>query len=261
MVFGAGLLVAATPASATICDLQTVSSCTVNGGIYQVGFLQPAGTGFIDSFVRIQQNQFEQGYNTDARPVQFNEKTDPNFTRDLLLSEVSTKTINGILYREFFLDVNEPNGGKNLITLDQLEIFKSNSGDLNSYSNGGIANSGTTGALAGATKVYDLDNGGDNYVQIDYSIGSKGSGSSDMAFYVKDSLFAGATNVYLFSQFGDLAKANGNDKYESQAGFEEWFSGKSLPSPPISAVPEPSSLILLGTGLAAAWRKRRALLA
>jgi len=190
-------------------------------------------------------------------------KVDPNFTRDLTLAEVGKKVINGVTYREFFLDVNEPaatNNNKNWITLDQLEIYQSNTASLNDYNDNGTPNS-STGSLGGggtSTKIFDLDAAGDNYIQLDYLVKGNGSGSSDMVFYLKDSLFTNQnpnSYVYLFSQFGDLSMQNNNSKYESQAGFEEWFTKSSVPIPN-TAVPEPASLLLLGSGLAFVARRR-----
>src|SRR5262245_41089797 len=67
------------------------SQVTVNGAIFKQADPQPTGTGVIRSFVRIQaqgSNQtVEQGYNTDYRPVQFDEKANPNFDRSIRLSE------------------------------------------------------------------------------------------------------------------------------------------------------------------------------
>jgi len=270
-------IVSASQASAgNVCDLRLGGSCdssffgqTAGAAIFQTDEQHPTGTGFIDSFVRIQQNGWEQGFNTSARPVDsdMQVKTDPNYTRNLTLGEVATKVINGVTYREFFLDVNEPRAyDKNYITLDQLEVFTSSSASLNDYN--GTANT-NSGSLTGATKIYDLDtyykNGTqptasvDNYVQLDYALKGSGSGSSDMVFYLADSLFTNKdpnSYVYLFSQFGDLAKVATNDKYESQAGFEEWFTKSTIPPVNIQAVPEPASLFLLGTGLAFVARRR-----
>jgi hypothetical protein len=214
----------------------------------------------------LQQNGWEQGYNTSYRPLQADVqmKVDPNYTRNLTLGEVGTKNINGTLYREFFLDVNEPAAAvKNWITLDQLEVFISDQANLHSYS-AATANSGA-GVLSGATKIYDLDNGSDNYVQLDYAFKGSGSGSSDMVFYLADALFtnrSASSFVYLFSQFGDLGLINGpsgddKNKFESQAGFEEWFT-KAIPRP-VTSVPEPTLTLLVGSALAGAvWRRRRA---
>src|SRR5205085_10008458 len=76
-------------AHAGVLDLTTPNaSGTINGGYFQQTDYQPTGTGKIDSFVRIQAKGIEQGYNTDYRPLQFDEKKDPQHTRSLLLSAV-----------------------------------------------------------------------------------------------------------------------------------------------------------------------------
>lgn len=275
VLFAAGLLLAVSaPASAAEYDLRSGGTVTINGGLFYTDEQHPTGTGFIDSFLRIQQNGWEQGYNTSARPVEdtVQVKVDPNFTRNLTLGEVGTKTIGGVLYREFFLDVNEPAGAgnKSWITLDQLEIYGSNMANLNQYC-GGTANtgSGDLGAQASgacgtanynddATMLYDLDTGQNNFVQLDYLLKGNGSGSSDMAFYLRNSLFTGYSYVYLFSQFGDLSLTKNNNLYESGAGFEEWFTkSPTIPPPSIQSMPEPASLVLLGSGLAAFVIRRR----
>lgn len=216
-------------------DLTTAgASVTVNGALFQQIAPQSTGTGVIQPFVRLQANGTEQGYNTGARPVQFDEKTDPNFTRNLLLSDVPVVTVNGTAYRQFLLDINENSGGNNeLLSLDQLQLFQSNSGDLNNFPNLG-------------TKVYDLDAGGNNLIMLDYSL-NHGSGSGDMFALIPDSLFDPSIPfLYLYSQFGNTVGADGS----SDAGFEEW-SVLDGESPPVNEVPAPATLIFaaLGCGL------------
>lgn len=176
---GIAVLVGSASASAApiVCDLTTETTCSIGVGIFSVYEVHPSGTGVIDSFLRVQDKDSEQGYNTSYRPVQFDEKTDPNFTRDLRLTEVGTTMIDGTADATFYLDINEPANSKEPLTLDQLEIFTSNSGMLHGYT--GVANTGS-GSLPTATKIYDMDTTGDNYVQLSYNLIGKGSGSSDM---------------------------------------------------------------------------------
>jgi len=224
-------LVLAGPGSAAVLDLTTAgASGFVNGAFFQQVAPQPTGTGVIDSFLRLQANGLEQGYNTGARPVEFDQKTDPNFTRNLLLSDVPVVNLNGTAYRQFLLDINESSGqNREFLSLDKLQIFQSDTPNVNSYSNLG-------------TKIYDL---APNSIYLDYSL-NHGSGSGDMFAYIPDSLFDPTTPyVYLYSLFGNEMGADGT----SDAGFEEWavLQGQT----PVNEIPAPATLIFaaLGCGL------------
>lgn len=232
-------LVAAGQAAADIVDLTTLQSGAVNGALFQRADFRPAGTGFIDSFVRVQNKGVEQGYNTSGRPVAFDEKTDPNFTRNLQVSELHTVTVGGTDYYEFRLDINEPSGnGKNLLSLDRLQIYTSAVGSQTT------SNVSTLGALR-----YDLDAGTDSFIKLDSTF-SSGSGQGDMAFLVPVSFLAGAAStdfLYLYSKFGE--------NFASDGGFEEWTieEGVIIPLPAASLA---GSLGLFGVSLLHAKRRR-----
>ena len=131
-------------------------------------------------------------------PFQLDQKEPINFTHDLLLSAVPVKTIDGVQYREFFLDINESKSDKNrLLSLDELRIYLSPTGMLDSYN-------AVNKKLNNLTAIYDLDGGGDNWIKLDYGLNS-GSGEGDMVAYIPNSLFTGAGSqyLYLYSRFGD----------------------------------------------------------
>jgi len=75
----------------TVLDLTDgglTDSGTINGALFEVNQVQPTGSGVIHSFVRMSTNQnVEQGYNTDARPLQYDENSSPTFTRKLPLAD------------------------------------------------------------------------------------------------------------------------------------------------------------------------------
>ncbi len=243
----AGVVIAsafATPAMATLVDLVTNTTGAAAGALFYRADFQPAGTGVINSFVRVQHANGpsnnghsptgeEQGYNTSGRPVQYDELTDPNYTRNLTLGQIPTVTIAGVSYLQFLLDINEPNGGtQKLLSLDQVKIYSNTVGSLTGLET-------TLGTLRWNLSA-SLDN--PNAVILDYSLNS-GSGQGDMQMYVPKSNFAGVAStdfVYLYSYFGHYMPTD----YQTGDGFEEWAVGTP------TVVPEPSTLFLLGSGLA-----------
>jgi hypothetical protein len=197
----------------------------VNGAIYmQWDEPEPMGTGVIDAFVAIKgtTSSFQHGYNTDGA-VEF-DTLSGGHTHALLLSDIPIVTLGGIDYREFLLDINQ-DVNHHILSLDKLKIHMASVGNLTGY---------LTNPDFGAP-IYDLDEGGDNYIKLDDSFGA-GSGKGDMLLFVPDSLFAGAGNyIYLYSMCGDTI--DGSD------GFEEWAVGKGG-----SIIPEPATIALLCLG-------------
>jgi len=218
--------------SATTLDLTTAGSTATapNGAIVEQSDTQPTGTGVIHSFLRLQGaakgGGLELGYNTDARPLQFDENKSPQFTRSLQAADVPTVLVNGALYREFLLDINQKSSSP-LLSLDEVRIYFSDQSNLSHYDASALT-------LGGVAPSFDLDSAGDVSVLLNANLGS-GSGSGDMFLLVPQSAFAGAdanSFVYLYSKFGEQQTATAN------GGFEEW-AVRTLPP----AVPPATSTI------------------
>src|SRR3954451_14455005 len=131
-------------------DTQLIDTQDVLSGALFVTVQQdPAGTGVYDTFVSIQaagQDAIEEGFNTDFRPVPLDESSSAQVTHFITLADVPIVTIDGVQYRQFRLDINEPNSDTAPISLDALQIYAAGTGDIQ-----------TLAALQTLTPLYDLD--------------------------------------------------------------------------------------------------------
>ncbi len=226
MLGSAACLFGVSAASADVVNLTSAfTSGAINGAIYSTDSAHAAGTGFIDSFVRIQRNGTESGYNTSVPSQMFGrDEVAGNFTHDITLGGVAQVSSGGVAYYQFLLDINEPSGGNGaFLTLDDVQIYTSATAHTEYKMN--LAELGIL--------RYSMDMGGDSRVELNYDLNPQlqgpggGSGTGDMAMLVPVSFFGGAgpdTYVYLYSHFGD--------PWHSGDGFEEWWTPAVIPLPP-----------------------------
>ncbi len=190
-----------------VLDLTTVgASGAFNGALFDQANPQPGGNGVVHAFLRVQSHgsTVEQGYNTYLRPVQQDQKKDMTFTRSLLASDLPQVTVDGTVYSEFMLNINQDQSSPKL-SLDELRLFVGNAPNL--------ALDSTNQTLAGQAPVYDM--GAGNAVLLNTGL-APGIGKGDMYLLVPSQVLQAAGNpyVYLYSKFGVTAGANG--------GFEQW---------------------------------------
>ena len=232
------------------------STCAVNSALFQVpDTTVTVGTGNINSFLRVQENGVESGFNTDATKVLNNKDS---FTDSLRLSAVPLLDIGGTLYREFLLDINEAsNTGGRYLSLDALRFFvapqdATNPDLYNLYqpapgeddSSGGAGGypgyDPGTGFTTSALLAWSLDLGSNQVVLLDYNVCDDGalvtcpSGSGrdfDLRVLVPNATFrsvfpAGDPWLMLYSSFGwagtRYAAPTVTGNFTADAGFEEW---------------------------------------
>src|SRR5436190_12779078 len=218
----AGMFALTSVAQATVVNLGSSGSGTVNGAIFQTNNDHPTGTGVYNPFLTIQNNPWEQGYNSSVG--NFDTKREPQWNHEIKFSDLQTTTINGIAYFGFSVDINEPGGNQATISLDGLRIFTSSSLQSSTSTDGSGFFNGSLGTLR-----YDL--GGN---QVLYNDQNTGSGGGDINIYIPVSFFAGTQAndyVYMYQRWGN---SNTNT---SNGGFEETALIRGLaPVPEMSAI-------------------------
>jgi hypothetical protein len=238
------------------------TSADGSGFIVRYVDTQPAGTGNIDPFVRIQAGTTESGFNTSVNSPPLDDKAG-NWTHALQFGSIPLVTIGGVSYREFLLDVNQDGNGP--LSLNQVQIFSS-SADLGSSTFSLTAATSSSNALisfvANSTSLFQMSSLSTSSTRS-YEVISpsgQGSGTGNMYLDIPNSAFGNlnaSTYITLFSQFG-----NPPGTLASNDGFEEWTLQGPGGGGNVGAVPEPASIAVWGivSGLAAgaaSWRKQK----
>jgi hypothetical protein len=230
---------------------------TINGGIFGVGEVA-SGTGNFGVFQSVTKgaaNEDRQGtplgYNTAAGSSSLPWDTHSQ-SEALLFGNATIVMYDNAPHFEFLVDTREPqNGTKSTLSLDEVKIFQSDSGTLNSEDLSQL------GSL-----LWDMDAGGaGNTVLLETA---PGSGTSDNSLLVPLSAFSSAPDPTKYLTFyTSYGKYSGAGSWEIDSSFTEWgiktgdgaVTYNEYLSP--SNIPEPTSLMMFGAALAFGSTRRR----
>ena len=187
-----------------------------------------SGSGIFESFLQVQDQPKEEGYNTDG-DKEFDTGSSPTFNHAVLVSEIPTvecasldgsETADGLCW-ELFSDINDSNANDPAaaqIQLTDLEVWFTDDNEITGYDQGG------TGFGADADLIYDFE----GLVLINDV--NQGSGRGDLRYLIPvagfdipdDCGFGDSdcmTYFVLYTEFGD---SDVEGDFISDSGFEEW---------------------------------------
>jgi len=216
---GVASFLIANTARASVVDLTTgpTASGQIGNALFFASDQQPAGTGFIDSFLRVKGSPTEQGYNTDGG-FPFDDMSPHDFQHSALLSSLAEFNLSGTEYFKFMLDANQTGASNHTFTMTQLQ----------SYTTNDPAQTTTTfnpdGTLPLGHLAYNMNPGGGTTNSVITT--ATGSGKFDAFVYVPVNDFT-ISDKYVILYFAGLG--NG--------GFEEWTAAtKVAPIPEMSSI-------------------------